>query len=173
MCMEKFWIVGREGNEGKSFFQENIYEEFGHERVCSIPLTICKFPWPQNITGVRVWFGPMVQVSFAFSKTREMKPLRDLLKKDNGFTWSAALDSAFQSAHQFMADKVVALVRTFFLDRPTALVLDWSKSGVGFILLQKLCTSQAYPTPCAVWMGGAPSTKGQGSVLGLSPGTLQ
>ena len=34
-----FWIVGKEGNEGKSFFQENIQEEFGYERVCAIPLT--------------------------------------------------------------------------------------------------------------------------------------
>merc|ERR1711954_342530 len=28
------WVVGNDGNEGKSFFQENIREEFGYSRVC-------------------------------------------------------------------------------------------------------------------------------------------
>ena len=31
-----FWIIGRNGNEGKSFFQENIREEFGYAIVCYI-----------------------------------------------------------------------------------------------------------------------------------------
>ena len=33
-----FWIVGREGGEGKTFFQKNIQFEFGKERVSVIPL---------------------------------------------------------------------------------------------------------------------------------------
>merc|ERR1712082_323013 len=32
------WIVGKEGNEGKSFFQSNIREEFGYSRVCKLEL---------------------------------------------------------------------------------------------------------------------------------------
>ena len=34
------WVVGIDGNEGKSFFQENIREEFGYSRVCTLEL--CK-----------------------------------------------------------------------------------------------------------------------------------
>ena len=33
-----FWVVGREGGEGKTFFQKNIQFEFGNERVSAIPL---------------------------------------------------------------------------------------------------------------------------------------
>merc|ERR1711954_591938 len=32
------WVVGKEGNEGKSFFQSNIREEFGYSRVCTLEL---------------------------------------------------------------------------------------------------------------------------------------
>ena len=33
------WIVGTEGNEGKSFFQSNIRKEFGTSRVCKRELS--------------------------------------------------------------------------------------------------------------------------------------
>ena len=33
------WVVGKEGNEGKSFFQANIKEEFGYSRVCKLTLS--------------------------------------------------------------------------------------------------------------------------------------
>ena len=33
------WVVGKEGNEGKSFFQANIREEFGYSRVCTLELS--------------------------------------------------------------------------------------------------------------------------------------
>merc|ERR1711954_26586 len=33
------WVVGNDGNEGKSFFQENIREEFGYSRVCTLELS--------------------------------------------------------------------------------------------------------------------------------------
>ena len=33
------WVVGKEGNEGKSFFQKNIREEFGYSRVSTLALS--------------------------------------------------------------------------------------------------------------------------------------
>merc|ERR1712081_150245 len=33
------WVVGKEGNEGKSFFQANIREQFGYSRVCTLELS--------------------------------------------------------------------------------------------------------------------------------------
>ena len=32
------WGVGKRGNEGKSFFQSNVREEFGYSRVCTLQL---------------------------------------------------------------------------------------------------------------------------------------
>ena len=46
---------------------------------------IRQFPRPQNITRVRAWFGLVEQVLFAFSKTKEMEPFRDRLKKDGDY----------------------------------------------------------------------------------------
>ena len=38
-CNRKIiWVVGEKGNEGKSFFQRNICEEFGYSRVCRVQL---------------------------------------------------------------------------------------------------------------------------------------
>ena len=33
------WVVGKEGNEGKSFVQPNFREEFGYSRVCTLKLS--------------------------------------------------------------------------------------------------------------------------------------
>ena len=35
---EIIWVVGIEGNEGKSFFQRNVNEEFGYSRVIALNL---------------------------------------------------------------------------------------------------------------------------------------
>ena len=32
------WVVGVEGNEGKSFFQSNVREDFGYSRVSRLEL---------------------------------------------------------------------------------------------------------------------------------------
>ena len=38
-CNRKIiWVVGEKGNEGKSFFQRNIREEFSYSRVCRVEL---------------------------------------------------------------------------------------------------------------------------------------
>ena len=33
------WVIGEKGNEGKSYFQENIREEYGYARVCTMELS--------------------------------------------------------------------------------------------------------------------------------------
>ena len=32
------WVVGENGNEGKSFFQRNVHEEFGYSKVSALDL---------------------------------------------------------------------------------------------------------------------------------------
>ena len=79
-----------------------------------------------------------------------MEPFRELLKKDGDFAWSGELQMAFDHTCQSIADKVVAGVKTFVLGRPTAVVTDWSKSGVGFVLLQKSCSCKVNTPLCCV-----------------------
>ena len=33
------WVIGEYGNEGKSYFQENICEEYGYSKVCTMELS--------------------------------------------------------------------------------------------------------------------------------------
>ena len=68
-----------------------------------------------------------------------MAPLHTLLSSKNIFTWSDELQGAFDSAKQVISDKVNSGVRTFVVGRPMALITDWSKAEVGYVLLQKIC----------------------------------
>ena len=36
---EIIWVIGTKGNEGKSFFQERVCEEFGHDKVCNMEIS--------------------------------------------------------------------------------------------------------------------------------------
>ena len=36
---EIIWVIGKSGNQGKSFFQDQIREEFGYDKVCSIEIS--------------------------------------------------------------------------------------------------------------------------------------
>ena len=36
---EIIWVIGETGNEGKSFFQERVCEEFGHDKVCNMEIS--------------------------------------------------------------------------------------------------------------------------------------
>ena len=39
--MKIVWVVGENGNEGKSFFQRNVHEEFGYSRVSALDPSEC------------------------------------------------------------------------------------------------------------------------------------
>merc|ERR1712101_69298 len=36
---EIIWVIGKSGNQGKSFFQDQIREEYGYDKVCSIKIS--------------------------------------------------------------------------------------------------------------------------------------
>ena len=60
------------------------------------------------------------------------------------------LQSAFESTCHSIANKVVDRIKTSILVRPTAVVTDWSKSGEGFIFLQKSCSCELTSPLCYV-----------------------
>ena len=114
---------------------------------------IKEFPRPKDITGIRSWFGLVNQVAFAFAQTRIMLPFRDLLKPSSKFIWTSELEDAFIKGKQAIIDAVIDGVRSYEIDRTTAICTDWSKFGLGFILLQKHCTCPGDITPvcCNQW----------------------
>ena len=53
--------------------------------------SILDFERPRDISGVRSWFGLVEQVSWAFSKTEVMAPMRHLLSPKTEFLWTQEL----------------------------------------------------------------------------------
>ena len=62
--------------------------------------SILEFPRPKDISGIRGWFGLVEQVSWAFSKTEVMNPLRHLLSPKSEFLWTQELNDSFDKSKQ-------------------------------------------------------------------------
>ena len=103
---------------------------------------IANFPTAKNITDVRSWFGLTNQVSYAFAAAERMLPFRNLLKSGESFKWDESLDKIFNETKHMIIEEIRRGIEIFDKKRPTCLATDWSKDGIGFLLLQKHC-------PCA------------------------
>ena len=71
--------------------------------------SIRNFPRPVDISGIRAWFGLVVQVAYAFSKTDVMLPFRDLLKSMEPFKWTHVLQLAFEDAKETVSEQFLGL----------------------------------------------------------------
>ena len=85
------------------------------------------------------WFGLVNQVSYAFATTAQMLPFCQLLKPGAPFKWTDELDCLFNESKSVILTEIKEGVRIFDKMKPTCLATDWSKSGIGYWLLQKHC----------------------------------
>ena len=111
---------------------------------------IREFPTPKDLSSARAWFGLCEQVAWAFAIKPEMQPFRDLVKPSTPFYWDDNLERAFQASREHIISLVKDGVEKFEIDRPTCLATDYSKTGIGFCLLQKYCSCaiQSAPVCC-------------------------
>ena len=100
---------------------------------------IRKFPTPTSITDIRSWFGLLNQVAYTFSTAERMQPFRKLLTPKSAFEWTDELDALFKQSKEHIIREMERGVEIFDKARPTCLATDWSKSGIGYWLLQKHC----------------------------------
>ena len=100
---------------------------------------IQNFPAPKNITDARSGFGLVNQVAWAYSLSNMMLPFRDLVKKNAVFTWNKNIEDAFNHSKEMIVNLVKDGISSFDTNRTTCLAPDWSKDGMGFLLLQKYC----------------------------------
>ena len=100
---------------------------------------IKNFPAPKDLTGIRSWFGLVNQVSYALANSDVMLLFRSLLKPSSEFVWTKETQEAFENSKDVIIEQVKEGVRTFDVSRTTCLSTDWSKEGIGFVLLQKYC----------------------------------
>ena len=111
-------------------------------------LAILDFPATKNITDVCSWFGLVHQVSYTFSMADRMLPFRELHKSGTHFHWNRDLQDFFQESKASIAAKIEHGVRIFDKDKPTCLATDWSKSDIGFWLLQHCDCPKSEPFCC-------------------------
>ena len=97
------------------------------------------FPTPANITDARSWFGLVNQVAWAYSIGPVMEPFRELVKHNNKFHWDSTLNELFENSKSILIAKVAEGIYAFDPKRHTCLQPDWSKQGIGYLLLQKYC----------------------------------
>ena len=108
------------------------------------------FPVPKSITDIRSWFGLVRQVAYAHSISSQLSPFRELLKHREGkkprFLWNEQLQKAFEESKKHIISSVAEGIETFNPSLYTCLQCDWSRQGIGFLLLQKHCSCrEVYP----------------------------
>ena len=77
-----------------------------------------------------------------------MQPLRDLIKSHQHFYWDSNLDNLLESSKNVLINLVKDGVQSLDITKPTCVQLDWSKDGVGYLLLQKHCKCDKVSSIC-------------------------
>ena len=102
--------------------------------------TIRNYPIPQNITDMRSFFALVEQVSPFYTVKPHIKPFQELLKKNNRLYWDKNHQNLFDKAKETIAKCMIEGLIRFKTNRETALLSDWSKTGMGFFMAQKYCS---------------------------------
>ncbi|XP_077969846.1 uncharacterized protein LOC144424396 [Styela clava] len=105
--------------------------------------SIKNFPPPTNIHDARSWHGLVNQISWAYAISPIMLPL----KKGSKFIWDDTLQSIFEKSKAKLITLCEEGIKSFDLHRPSLIQCDWSKDGIGYLLLQKYCTCGTNEAP--------------------------
>ena len=120
---------------------------------------IQNFPMPDQptITDIRSWFGLVNQLAPFLATTSMMTPFRDLLKSKDltgrKVYWDDELKQTFNKTKSALCEVAANGLSFYDMKKPTALVTDWSKLGIGFVLLQKHCHCEGEINPLCCTTG--------------------
>ena len=139
---------------------------------------ILNFPAPKNVSEVRSWFGLINQVAYCFSVSTIMAPFRDLLKTKPPvlFLWTPELEIAFQESKLEIVRLVEEGVKCFDTSLVTCVSPNFCKSGLGWVLQQKICQCEGITPVCCktgwrlVFGGGKVYHSSRGQVLSYRRG---
>ena len=104
---------------------------------------IASFPMPEepSITDIRSFVGLINQMAPFMATAAAMEPLRDLLKnpQKRKVYWDEQLKRRLEEIKAVVCKLAEQGLRYYDKTRPTILMTDWSKAGVGFVVLQQWC----------------------------------
>ena len=106
------------------------------------------YPTPTNLTDIRSFFALVEQVAPFYAVKPHLLPFRELLKTNSRWYWDETLQQLFEEAKKTITTRVVEGLTRFQLNRETGLITDWSKYGVGYILVQKYCDCREITPDC-------------------------
>ena len=108
---------------------------------------ISNFPPPTNLTSARSFFGLVNQVQWAYANGKEMAPFRALVKPNATYSWNDELKQLFENCKARIINQVHKGVKQYDINRMTCLQTDFSRQGLGYLLLQKYCSCSLEKAP--------------------------
>ncbi|XP_076050210.1 uncharacterized protein LOC143030874 [Oratosquilla oratoria] len=98
-------------------------------------------PVEPSITDIRSWHGFVNQLAPFLATAPVMEPFRELLRRPQGrkVYWDENLQEKFRQAKEVVCKLAKEGLTYYDKDRPTVVVTDWSKVGIGFVILQQYC----------------------------------
>ena len=110
----------------------------GREPIDTRVKSVLEWPTPTNITEVRGFLGLCGTVRIWIEDFSLItRPLVDLTRKDQEFSWEIAQEEAFQRLKQLVTSAPAVRPIDYDCDRPIYLSVDTSIHGIGFILSQE------------------------------------
>ncbi|KAK3888979.1 hypothetical protein Pcinc_006984 [Petrolisthes cinctipes] len=106
-------------------------------------------PAEPSLTDIRSWHGFVNQLAPFLATAPIMEPFRELLKKPQGkkVYWDENLKEKFRQAKDVICKLAKEGLSFYDKDRPTVVVTDWSKVGIGFVVLQQHCSCHLKEAP--------------------------
>ena len=106
-------------------------------------------PAEPSLTDIRSWHGFINQLAPFLATAPIMEPFRELLRKPQGrkVYWDENLQEKFRQAKEVVCKLAKEGLTFYDKDRPTVVVTDWSKVGIGFVILQQYCSCPLREAP--------------------------
>lgn len=106
-------------------------------------------PEQPTITDIRSFYGLVNQLAPFVATSPLMEPFRELLKRfsHKKVYWDEQLQHKFEEAKRVPSKLAQRGLRYYDKDRPTELLTDWSRNGMGFVAMRQYCSCSERDTP--------------------------